>query len=248
MAQDANANTNANTYAPYSGYASNPGYSRAAGSAQQNAGYATNNGYAPVNGNPSNGYASANGYAPANGYTQGAGYAANAAYSPAPASPASPAPGYAGGYGYGPYAPAAPLSIPADLAPLPGCSLGEAVQRFFTRYALFKGAASRSEYWFMVLFNVLVETAAVVLAALFGGGQDNSNNPMAIFFGFVLVVYTLVAIIPGVALTVRRLHDAGYAGPWIFIGLVPVAGPIILIVLLVSDSNPVKWNPVWFMR
>ena len=167
---------------------------------------------------------------------------------PAPASPASPAPGYAGGYGYGPYAPAAPLSIPADLAPLPGCSLGEAVQRFFTRYALFKGAASRSEYWFMVLFNVLVETAAVVLAALFGGGQDNSNNPMAIFFGFVLVVYTLVAIIPGIALTVRRLHDAGYAGPWIFIGLVPVAGPIILIVLLVSDSNPVKWNPVWFMR
>ena len=49
-----------------------------------------------------------------------------------------------------------PPPLTPDIAPQPGASFGEAVKRFFQRYAQFSGYASRSEYWWVVLFNSLV--------------------------------------------------------------------------------------------
>ena len=55
------------------------------------------------------------------------------------------------------------MSLAPDVAPLPGASFGEAVKRFFQRYAQFRGYASRSEFWWVALFNGLVGLGIYVL-------------------------------------------------------------------------------------
>jgi uncharacterized membrane protein YhaH (DUF805 family) len=51
--------------------------------------------------------------------------------------------------------------------------------------------------------------------------------------------------IPGLAVTVRRLHDTGRSGWWVLVGLIPVIGFIILLVFMVLDSQPAsnQWGP-----
>ena len=56
-----------------------------------------------------------------------------------------------------------PPPLTPDIAPQPGASFGEAVKRFFQRYAQFSGYASRSEYWWVALFNALVGLGIYVL-------------------------------------------------------------------------------------
>ena len=51
-------------------------------------------------------------------------------------------------------------------------------------------------------------------------------------------IFQLAIIIPGIAITVRRLHDTGRSGWWLFVGLIPFIGAIILIVWYATDSQP----------
>lgn len=53
----------------------------------------------------------------------------------------------------------------------------------------------------------------------------------------IALLYSLAMAIPGLAVCFRRLHDIGKSGAWILIGLVPIAGFIILIVFLATDSQ-----------
>jgi uncharacterized membrane protein YhaH (DUF805 family) len=94
------------------------------------------------------------------------------------------------------------------------------------KYAVFDGRAHRAEYWFFVLFNVLISIALMVIDVVVGT------------FGALGGLYGLAVIIPAIAVAVRRLHDIGRSGPWIFISFVPVAGPIILLIFMVTDSQP----------
>jgi uncharacterized membrane protein YhaH (DUF805 family) len=50
-------------------------------------------------------------------------------------------------------------------------------------------------------------------------------------------IYAFAILIPGLAVTVRRLHDTGHPGWWYFISLIPIVGSIILLVLLATDSD-----------
>ena len=93
-------------------------------------------------------------------------------------------------------------------------------------YANFKGRARRKEYWMFVLFNFLFACAAVIVDFIVG------TLPL------LYVVYLLAVIIPGIAVTVRRLHDTGKSGWWYFIVLVPLIGAIWLLVLLCTDGTP----------
>jgi uncharacterized membrane protein YhaH (DUF805 family) len=56
-------------------------------------------------------------------------------------------------------------------------------------------------------------------------------------YGFIYLLYSLFVIIPGLAVLVRRLHDVGKSGWWMFIALVPIIGWIWILVLLFTDSN-----------
>lgn len=99
-------------------------------------------------------------------------------------------------------------------------------------YAVFSGRARRKEYWFFVLFNIIVSFILVFVDGL--TGMFNAETG----FGILSGIYTLAIIIPSIAVGVRRLHDIGRSGWWFLIALVPILGGIILLVFFVLDSKP----------
>ena len=106
-------------------------------------------------------------------------------------------------------------------------SLKEAVTSVFSQYATFSGRARRSEYWYFVLFNIIVAVVIGIITAII---------PVV---GAVLnVLWSLAIIVPTLALVWRRLHDIGKSGAWFFIGLIPLVGEIILLVFFCTDSQP----------
>ena len=94
----------------------------------------------------------------------------------------------------------------------------ESIQTCFSKYADFNGRATKSEFWWWVLFVILVSFAANIL-----------NNKL----GLLISIGTLL---PNIAVTARRLHDTNRSGWWQLIGIIPVIGWIIMIVWCVQDS------------
>ncbi len=100
------------------------------------------------------------------------------------------------------------------------------------KYAVFSGRARRKEYWFFVLFNIII---SIVLAVIDGvTGSFSAEAGMGLLGG----IYTLAVLIPGIAVSVRRLHDTERSGWWLLIALVPLIGAIVLLVFMVQDSKP----------
>lgn len=99
------------------------------------------------------------------------------------------------------------------------------------KYAVFSGRARRKEYWMFYLFNFIFLIAASALDTLIFGIAF-------IGFGPLYVVYALAVLVPGLAVAIRRLHDVGKSGWYYFVILIPLAGPIWLLVLLCTDSQP----------
>lgn len=107
----------------------------------------------------------------------------------------------------------------------------EAVSSVISKYATFAGRAPRSEYWFWVLFTVLVSIATSIL--------DLAIFP-DIAFGPLNSVTNLAFIIPGFAVTARRLHDAGHSGWWCLLVFVPLIGWIILLIWTIRRGEPME--------
>lgn len=171
----------------------------------------------------------------------------------------SPQPGYPmGAPAYGvPYGAPQMAMLPPELAALPGASFGEAVRRFFHRYAQFRGAASVSEVLWPWLLQILVVGGcmAVGLTATVAGaipardGAESTVEPWAIIImmicGVAAMAFGLAIIVPSISVEVRRLHDIGKSGGWWFIRFVPLIGMIWLLVLLLSSSKPELFRPEW---
>jgi uncharacterized membrane protein YhaH (DUF805 family) len=109
------------------------------------------------------------------------------------------------------------------------------------QYADFSGRARRKEYWMFLLFNIIFAIVALVLDNVLGlNFSEGSGGPF-------YIIYALVAFIPGLAVTVRRLHDVGKSGWMFFIVLIPLIGSIWLLVLMCSEgdssSNTYGTNP-----
>ena len=147
-------------------------------------------------------------------------------------------------------------NLPPDVAPLPGASFGEAVKRFFQRYAQFRGYASRSEFWWVALFNGLVGLVFYILLFMvvgLGAAADGSSDDVGAGVGIGMIVvwllffaYAIATFIPGLALTVRRLHDVGKPGAWWFIQLIPFGiGTVWFLILMASESRPDLYRPEW---
>jgi uncharacterized membrane protein YhaH (DUF805 family) len=100
------------------------------------------------------------------------------------------------------------------------------------QYADFSGRARRKEYWMFALFNVIFIASAMVLDNVLG--VTIGELPYGVFY----FLYTLAVLIPGLAVYVRRLHDIGKSGWMILIAIIPIIGPIWLLVLTLTDSNP----------
>ena len=102
----------------------------------------------------------------------------------------------------------------------------DAVKLYFSRYTDFKGRSRRSEYWWFTLFNMIV-------SAIIG----------AILPDFAWI-WSLVVLVPGLAICVRRLHDVGKSG-WFYLWmLLPLAGWIIVLIQFCKDSTEDnQWGP-----
>jgi uncharacterized membrane protein YhaH (DUF805 family) len=94
----------------------------------------------------------------------------------------------------------------------------DAVKACLRDYANFSGRSPRSEYWWFHLFCSLVLIFGIVL----------------LFFDLLIA---LALILPLVAVNIRRLHDLDKSGWWILIGIIPIAGPIILLFWHISPGT-----------
>ncbi|MBX3256475.1 MAG: DUF805 domain-containing protein [Chitinophagaceae bacterium] len=104
----------------------------------------------------------------------------------------------------------------------------------FENYANFKGRARRAEYWNFTLANVILLIPFYVLGII-GAAYNSSVMAGLGFLGYG--VGALGTILPSLAVCVRRLHDLNKSGWYYFICLIPLVGPIILLVWLFTDGN-----------
>jgi uncharacterized membrane protein YhaH (DUF805 family) len=100
------------------------------------------------------------------------------------------------------------------------------------KYADFNGRARRKEYWFFVLFNLIISCVLTAVDVFVG------TYSAAAGVGILTGLYGLAVLLPGIGVTIRRLHDTGRSGWWILIILIPLVGWIVLLVFMVLDSQP----------
>ena len=153
-------------------------------------------------------------------------------------------------------------SQPAPFVIRPKVGFVEAIKSGFRNYATFNGRAVNSEFWWWFVFEYLVLGILGYVAYFFlfvgfmtsvgGALSDYSRTgyrsrdvdfiwsaPLVagIVLGVLFVVVALALLIPGLALRVRRLHDAGYSGWFILLSLAPF-GSVIILALLAMESSP----------
>ena len=124
--------------------------------------------------------------------------------------------------------------------PFYGASLPAAVKRFFTRAFRFKGRSSRSEFWWVQLVVFIISAAFFALEVSAGVDPNDGSNPL----GIAEAVFNLIILVPSLSLTWRRLHDAGFAGPWWFI-VFTVIGAFVLLIMTILPSRPEKMKEKW---
>ena len=100
------------------------------------------------------------------------------------------------------------------------------------KYAVFVGRARRNEYWMFFLFNFLFLIAASIIDHTLGITFDGT------WYGPIYTLYALALFIPGLAVAVRRLHDVNKSGWYLLISIIPIIGPIIVLIKLCTDSTP----------
>ena len=124
---------------------------------------------------------------------------------------------------------------PSD-APVYRATPQEGIRRFFTKYAVFHGRASRSEFWWAAALNIVVFLAvgiAVEMVVSLAGPTAPRTSVASTVIGIVYLVYALATLLPSIAVFVRRLHDANLAGWWILLTLIPFAGVVIGVIFAV---------------
>jgi uncharacterized membrane protein YhaH (DUF805 family) len=138
----------------------------------------------------------------------------------------------------------------------------ESIKTVFRKYAEFGGRASRPEFWWFALFSALVasalgslnlySTTSSVVGGWMGsdgwmgsGGFDGSATSSTLYLGASLAgLWSVVVLLPSLAVTIRRLRDAGHNWAEIFWILLPIAGIIILIVRLADPTRTDAPAPV----
>lgn len=95
------------------------------------------------------------------------------------------------------------------------------------KYAVFTGRARRSEYWYFVLFNFI----AAIIIGFIGAVLNDRDQTLS-------RLYSLAIFLPALGVTIRRLHDIGKSGWWIFMIFIPLVGAIILIVWEATEGQP----------
>ena len=116
----------------------------------------------------------------------------------------------------------------------------QAVQSAFRNYVKFDGRASRSEYWYFLLFVVLMAIAAALLEGLMGGERGGG---LAGLVAIAHLVFSLATILPSLGLGFRRLHDTDRSAWWLLINLTIIGGLVTLVFnCLPGTTGPNKYG------
>lgn len=133
-----------------------------------------------------------------------------------------------------------------------GISIVAATQRGFKKYAMFSGRASRSEFWWWIVFvyagTAVLGILAGVITSLTTPAQADGSRPIGVggtIFLIAMFAFLLAVLVPTIAITFRRLHDAGYSGWFYLLNLIPYVGGLIVLLLCIFRTSPLagKYGP-----
>ena len=117
----------------------------------------------------------------------------------------------------------------------------EAYKKFWKGYVDFTGCSTPSDYWFSYSAHVLILFAWYLLLAVFERMAAETGSSDLFTIGVILLLiffaYGVATVLPGIAITVRRLRDAGSNWLYIFIPLIPFVGIFILVFLLCQPTE-----------
>ena len=126
----------------------------------------------------------------------------------------------------------------------------QAYKNFFKNYAEFTGRSTRPDFWWVWLGNLILSIPfwiiyfyTVFLSAVMDSIDDSVSEATFMVFGLVVIIYAvfyLAILVPTLALSVRRLRDAGFHWAFIFLRFVPMGG----IALLILFAMPTKETEV----
>ena len=97
-------------------------------------------------------------------------------------------------------------------------------------YFDFNGRSRRMEYWMFVLINSIISVFCILLDSMLG-------TVWSIGYGPIYIGYGLAVFVPGLAVAIRRLHDIGKSGWYYLLFILPIIGPIWLIILFVTEGE-----------
>lgn len=100
--------------------------------------------------------------------------------------------------------------------------------KMWQNFSVFTGRSGRGDYWRVFAVNLAIGAVLGILAQLLD------------VFSWVASLYSLAALIPGLALAVRRLHDVGKSGLYLLFALIPLVGWILVLIPMVQPGDPVE--------
>lgn len=114
-----------------------------------------------------------------------------------------------------------------------------AYKKYWMGYVDFTGRSTPSDYWFAYSVHVLIFFAWYLLIAVFErmDSETGSISTIGLILLLIFFAYGGATVLPGIAITVRRLRDAGCNWLYIFIPLIPFVGIFILIFLLCQPTE-----------
>ena len=126
----------------------------------------------------------------------------------------------------------------------------QAYKNFFKNYAEFTGRSTRPDFWWVWLGNLILSIPfwiiyfyTVFLSTVMDSVSDSASEATFMIFGLVAIIYAifyLAILVPTLALSVRRLRDAGFHWAFIFLRFAPMGG----IALLILHAMPTKETEV----
>ena len=126
----------------------------------------------------------------------------------------------------------------------------QAYKNFFKNYAEFTGRSTRPDFWWVWLGNLILSIPfwiiyfyTVFLSTVMDSVSDSASEATFMVFGLVAIIYAvfyLAILVPTLALSVRRLRDAGFHWAFIFLRFAPMGG----IALLILHAMPTKETEV----
>lgn len=119
----------------------------------------------------------------------------------------------------------------------------EAVQTAFAKYFDFTGRASRAEFWYFIIFALVAGNLITVLeGVLLHAGDLPEAGPLfavgiSIFLGPIASTFAALMLVPWLSVSVRRLHDIGRSGFWIYFGFIPPIGWLFMLIWLTREGD-----------